>query len=224
MSPAYSRLEAAVFETLLPSLEAEGFQVFLQPSRKILPKFMSNYQPDAIAIKGDRKIAIEVMSAGGRPEAKLQRLRSIFEDHADWELRLVYAPPRTAEHPMSVPPRESIVENLDRVLTIFDESGPVPGLLNAWSVFEAAARYLIPSNFERPQTPGRLLEILASDGYITPDEADSLRRLGGMRNDAAHGQLEITLTREELAELVRVARTMIDLSGSSVPGPVSSQS
>jgi uncharacterized protein YutE (UPF0331/DUF86 family) len=85
-------------------------------------------------------------------------------------------------------------------------------------VFEAAARGLIPGNLGRPQTPERLLEILASEGYITPGEADALRTLGQLRNDAAHGRLDAAITRDQLADLVSVTRTLLELSeGGAAP-------
>lgn len=61
--PSYmSKSEEAVFQSMVPQLEAEGFSVFVHPSRDMLPAFLSTYHPDVIAYKGDRKVAIEVMA------------------------------------------------------------------------------------------------------------------------------------------------------------------
>ena len=42
--------EAEVIESLLPGYEAEGFDVYVNPSPSILPPFMQTYRPDAIAL------------------------------------------------------------------------------------------------------------------------------------------------------------------------------
>jgi hypothetical protein len=44
MSNMHSQLEEAVLETLVPDLEAEGYQVFVHPQRAALPEFMRAYQ------------------------------------------------------------------------------------------------------------------------------------------------------------------------------------
>ena len=54
---------AEVIESLLPRYEAEGFDVYVNPSPSILPPFMQTYRPDAIALKKDKKIAIEVVGS-----------------------------------------------------------------------------------------------------------------------------------------------------------------
>ena len=62
-------------------------------------------------------------------------------------------------------------------------------LLLCWATFEAIGRMLVPGQLERPQPPGRLLRVLAQGGYVTPDEADQLRRLANLRNELSHGGL-----------------------------------
>lgn len=215
MSVSQGGLEEAVFQALLPNLEAEGFQVFVHPSPTILPPFMGTVQPDAVAMKPDRKIAIEVMSGGRHAESRIRQWQMLFCDHPDWELRVIYAPPRTADADISVAPKASVLENLDRVLQIFDNAGPLPALLTGWSVFEAAARNVVSENLERPQQPARLIERLASEGYVTPDEASSLRRLGRLRNQAAHGRLDIPLRREDVEDLVATTRALLETAPES---------
>ncbi|HJQ59215.1 MAG TPA: hypothetical protein VJ890_20075, partial [Vineibacter sp.] len=42
--------EAQVLESIVPKLEADGYSVYLHPSPDLLPPFMKNYVPDAIAL------------------------------------------------------------------------------------------------------------------------------------------------------------------------------
>ena len=118
MSSTHARYEA-VLQMELPRLEKEGYTVFLHPSRTILPAFLHRRLPDAIAVKGDKKIAIEIVTSYGQDTgvkedgakqdgAKPEDKRKPFSDHPDWELRVIYAPPRVPEHHIPVASREAI--------------------------------------------------------------------------------------------------------------------
>lgn len=207
--------ETTILQMLLPRLEAEGFQVVLNPPKSVLPPFMKGYQPDAIALRDDKKVALKVKSRFAQAHLSTQIIRDMFSAHPDWELRIIYAPTQKADQPITLIPPERVLENLDRLLEIFDNAGSVPALLTGWSVFEAAARSVIPGNLQQPQMPERLLEVLASDGYITPQEADDLRNFAVLRNKAAHGQLDIAVSRDQIAALAGISRTLMNLAGST---------
>lgn len=212
MSSLHSGLEEAILESVLSDLEAEGFQVFRQPGRSLRPTFMRSYVPDAIAVKGNRKIAIQVSSGLATTEERLPRLSELFSHHPDWELRVIYAPPLQADTvSRDGPSREVVERQIDTLPKVLEESGPVPALLTAWSVFEAAARLLLPEALRHAQTSSRLVEVLASDGYVTPTEAELLRHLGQRRNSAAHGSLGVELTSGELEDLIAIIRTLLGL-------------
>jgi hypothetical protein len=203
---------SAILRMFLPALEAEGFRIMLHPDRSVLPPFMQGYQPDAIAVMGDRKIAIELKSdVGRRNEDQIHRLRALFSGHPDWEFRVFYAPPTAPEVDVKVPSIRLVTDILEQLPRLYEEAGPVPALLTGWSAFEAAARALEPDRLGRPQTSGRLLEILAADGYITPDEADLLRSVARVRNSVAHGDLDVSIDRQQLENLILVTRTLLDL-------------
>ncbi len=211
MSSYTSHLEKAIFQSMLPQLEADGFSVFVHPSKDMLPLFLSTYHPDAIAYKGDRKIAIEIMRQFPGNDQKVRRIREIFSEHPEWELRLVYAPPKQVDEVISPSSRDLIDEHLQRIEGSFESMGTTAALLVAWATFEAAARRLIPTNLGRPQSPSRLIEVLASEGYITSDEADKLRDLSQVRNEIAHGRLELIATREQVESLIAITRTVLTL-------------
>jgi uncharacterized protein YutE (UPF0331/DUF86 family) len=52
--------------------------------------------------------------------------------------------------------------------------------------------------FEKPQTPGRLIGLLASEGYLTPSEADRRRELAKARNALIHGELATQISNDEV--------------------------
>ena len=76
-------------------------------------------------MKADKKLAIEVKSRSSQAEPHIQELQELFSSHPEWELRIIYAPTQNAERTIAVPPRKLVLENLDRLLEIFDEAGPV---------------------------------------------------------------------------------------------------
>ena len=75
------------------------------------------------------------------------------------------------------------------------------------------------AQFERPQTPGRLVEVLATEGFLTPTEADRLRQLVDKRNRLVHGELQIRATKAELDAFTRTLENLLDMVG-KVNAPV----
>ncbi|MCB8876097.1 hypothetical protein [Acidisoma silvae] len=214
MSKSPGRRERAILQTVIPGLEADGFEVFLHPNGQLLPPFMKGYRPDAIAVKPGRKIAIEVAAGGGASEdqSPLQQVQAIFATQKDWEFQILYAPGAPTEPDLTPESKESVTEIVRRLPYVFDQGGAVAALLTGWSAFEAAARRLMPEAFERPQPPARMLEALAFSGAITPDEADMLRNLARERNQAAHGKLDATITPKQLEQLITVTLTLLELT------------
>lgn len=213
MAKVGSDREAAVLQLVLPRLKDQGYEVFFQPSRDLLPTFMQGYRPDAIAVKPGRNLAIEVKTSATRPieRSQLERIRALFDGQADWELQVYYAP-STDQDAESEPQSNAVISDaLDRLVPLYDQAGPIPAILTGWAVFEAAARRLMPSDLRKPQSTSGLIEALASAGGVTPDEARLLRRLGQLRNQAAHGKLDIDLTRSDLDALITVTRNILTL-------------
>lgn len=208
--PTESGRENATLELIIPRLEEDGFEVFVRPPRSLLPQSLGLWEPDAVAVKGKKKIAIEVITGSRDRQAQLQGLREKLSDHPDWELRLVYAPPRIPEPVLPQESREVIGAHLARASSAFEIIGPAAALLTVWSAFEAAARAALPEELSKPQSASSLVEALAADDHITPEEAEALQRLVEFRNAAAHGQLDIPVTREDIDTLVDISRSMLN--------------
>jgi hypothetical protein len=205
--------ERSVLDTMMPELEADGFRVVIHPKQDTLPLFLQGYQPDMVAYKDTKNLAIEITAqAPATPASRLKErlLRERFAGHPDWELRFVYAPPLSSDANIPAVSKQTVSEHIDRLDASMDAMGPTAALLTGWAVFEAAARALLPSSLTRPQPPARLIEALASDGYVTPDEADMLRRLSRTRNDVAHGRLDLTPSRDDVALLIAVTRSLLE--------------
>lgn len=203
--------EAAVLETIVPQLEAEGFVVITHPSAHRLPAFMQSYFPDAIALRKDRNLAIEVVRKGSSSDKKLHRLRELLSGHPDWELRVYWVNPSSTPEPIDTTSPKDIERGIKTVEQLVSESLVAPALLMAWATLEALGRMLVPEKIAKPQTPGRLVEVLASDGYITPSDADRLRQLGVLRNKLIHGGLQEKVSSRDVKGFVSILKSLAQL-------------
>jgi len=211
--------ESAVLENVLPELEADGFEVDARPAGHLLPSFMRTYVPDAIALREGRKLAIEVLSDEPSAKRKLAHIQELFSKQKDWELRVYWLSPNDRSQAVEAAPLESIDNAIESVHELAEEGRTAPAFLMAWSAFEALGRILLPEKFTRPQTPGRLVEVLAAEGQLTPTEADRLRHLVQVRNKLIHGGLQETVGTAELSDFVRVLRFLRGLAKSPDDGP-----
>jgi len=207
MSPPETR-EADVLDSLLPRYRAEGFNVFVNPSPSILPPFMQEYRPDAVALKPDKKIAIEVVRPGETSARKVRDLQSLFAPQPDWELRVFYVSSLPSEETLAVASRSAIESAIQRVIDLAKDGHRLPALVMAWGTLEALGRALLPDRLGRPQTPARLIEVLASAGHLTPDEADTLREAISLRNAAVHGGLDPVVDDKLLEQFIAILQTL----------------
>ena len=204
-------LESDILRTLTADLQAEGYEVFTQPNRSLLPDFIGTYIPDLIARGESKSVAIEVTRRSPVSERKISELAKLFEGRKDWGFRVIWVEPATSGSPLQVQPRTVIVERVAEIRQLLSTGHFSPALLLGWASFEAVGRLLAPDQFRRPQSPGRLVEVLASEGYLTPTEADKLRALASKRNTIIHGELQTTVSREEVEEFARILDTLCQL-------------
>jgi hypothetical protein len=202
--------ETAVLESIVPQLEAEGFEVYAHPSAHLLPPFLQAYSPDAIARREDKNLAIEVLRRGSPSEKKLDELRALLSGKRDWELRVYWVSPSSTPESIEAASRRDIEHAIKSIEALTVEKRFAPALLMAWATLEGLGRALLPDKLVRVQTPQRLVEVLASDGYVTPTEADHLRRLGRIRNRVIHGGLSEKIGSKDLKGFATVLRALRD--------------
>jgi len=197
-----------VLEQLVPQLQAEGYTVYLEPSRQLLPPFMEGYTPDAIALRRDKNLAIEVIVEGPSSKANEDRLKRRFESRKDWELRFYYVRPAGRRDGLPAMANQTIDSSIESLEGLISSGQISAAVLMAWATFEALGRALSPDKFARPQTPARLIEVLAADGSVTPSEADLLRKLANSRNRLIHGTLNEKIDPAELTKFVAILKTL----------------
>jgi REase_AHJR-like len=201
-------LEAEVLRGVIPELIAEGYDVFVNPGPPIAPAFLGDLRPDVIAIRGDKKLVVEIVMRPG-VDKKLERLSTLLKGQPNWELRVVLVSPATAPDMVEVRTPDVIRQRVSEMQELVANRHFGPALLLGWAAFEASARKLSSEEFRRPQTPGRLVSVLAGEGYLTPSEADRLRRLAEKRNAFVHGELEAMIGAEDVQQLIEILETML---------------
>lgn len=198
--------ETTFMQHLIPQLQAEGYDVYLQPQAPVVPDFLAVLRPDAIALGKGKKIIVELVTSEGSRENKAKALANLVKQHPDWELRVMVVESASRTDELRVQSVDEIKLTLDEVRALETAGHTSAALLLAWGAFEATSRRIVNSRFARPQSPGRLVQYMAQEGYISPSEADRLRVLATKRNAFIHGDLEI---RAETAD-VRAFREILE--------------
>jgi uncharacterized protein YutE (UPF0331/DUF86 family) len=208
MSQDQSELE--VLREAIPRFEADGYRVYIQPSRAFRPAFLGDYEPDAIALREDGNLVLEVARRTPASEEKLKALSELVSKNPDWTLRVVWAEPLSNRNDPSIVSHDDIVARLEEATTLAAAGHTEIALILCWAAFEATARLKMPDMYRRAQTPGRVVETLASAGRLTPSEADQIRRLIERRNRLVHGQLTVRVSKKEVDQFIKSVRALLD--------------
>lgn len=164
-----------------------------------------------IAIGQNKNLVVEVKSIEPSAQRTLTALSEALKNRDGWELRVYYVAPASVPKPIDIATPSSVQRAINAVVQLAEEDRLEPALLMAWSTFEALGRILLPEKFSKPQTPARLIEVLASYGQLTPTEADKVRELATVRNRLIHGGLETPVSKPSLLEFIDVLRTLSNL-------------
>jgi len=183
-----------------PRWVAQGYTVVRSPGPEQLPGFLGDHQPDAIAIGKEPGLVIEVLGTRSRvDQGRATRLHDVLKDRKDWRLQILYAP---AAGPVlrSVTAHE-IRQTVDRLRNRRDADRR-GALLIGWAALEAATRILEPDQASEGLSPGSLVELLVSMGYIEQGKLADLWRLGDMRDAIVHGQIDLEPGPEDIRRLL----------------------
>jgi uncharacterized protein YutE (UPF0331/DUF86 family) len=138
--------------------------------------------------------------------------RSYFGKHPDWEWRVYYLPDAHDEQGIQVPELTEIDTAINEVDQLKRAGYLRAALMIAWAALEAAGRAILPQDLARPQAANKLIEVLASEGVVTPTEADSLRKAIGLRNSITHGHFAVDINEQDIDQVVAAARSIRGLA------------
>lgn len=202
-------VDADILKLAATSLEADGYTVLLEPSASILPDPLKGLQPDGIAIGKKPFLVIELTREGAQSLARVQKLHDAIRGDSEWQLHLLFTGGKPSE--MDTLPLAYIKDTVHNIEGVAKEDAR-PALLMCWAYLEALARSLEPKSLSRPQSAIRVVEQLASLGYVGPADAAFLREMSEKRNKLAHGQLTIVVAQSEVAQFIRIIDDIIGWS------------
>lgn len=199
-------LEKVIIDNLRLSYESAGYKFIAEPTILELPPFLHGFRPDAIAFGASKNVIIEIASQSKKTkERNFGRFSNDFERKLPdgWELKIVLMPEDAPDD--LLPASDEVVDKQISSFRQLSESGQeLAGMLLGWATLEAIGRRLLPEGLSRPQTPARLVSMLAQQGYILPVEADLLREIARDRNKAMHGELDIEVHPEKMRQFLAV--------------------
>lgn len=200
--------ERATLEKMSKIWTDQGFQIFIQPSKDALPDFLQSYIPDAILIKDDDKVLVEIIQKGQpHAEERIRRLKELISNQSEWRLEVVYSGADVpAVKRVGLEDIRGSLESAEELLA----KEPRASLLLLWASLEAAARNIFPNQMSRPQSPGRIIELLAGSGEVTPYEAQNLRHLMNLRNRVIHGELNTAVRPNEIKQMLQLVRQLVE--------------
>jgi REase_AHJR-like len=201
--------EQQVLQREVARLESEGYDVFLQPRAPLVPEFLGDYVPDAVATGHGKKIVLEVVRSSRLGSEKLREVAARFAKQREWEFKMLLVTPISPGESLPIQSHQAIVGALEEIERLRqDSSASRAAFLLAWATLEAEGRASIEGKFDRPQTPGRLVQVLSQEGLLTPSEADKMRVLSEKRNRLIHGDLGTEISEDDLGSLILVLRQL----------------
>lgn len=190
-----------------PRLRRRGYKLIRKPSEEQLPDFLGGYRPDAIALGPSPSLVIEVKQRrSSSSDAQIRRIQQILKDRDDWQLDVIYISPVGV--PLRNIEREYIQKTIDDVRRLASLDSRA-SLLLGWAVLEAVARSLEPDMGKRSMSAGTLTDLLVSMGHLSQDDGALLRKLGQLRNEIAHGQVDQDPDESNVLDLASLASKLM---------------
>ena len=204
--------ESNILRNLRQASEARGLKFYVNPPRDVVPAFLADFQPDAIAVGPDGGIIIVEMKhrRSSASEPLLAAIAKRVSDQKGWEFRAIHLnPPMDGTQPIAKPTPEQIQARLGEIDALTKAGHPAAALVTAWAVLESLARLATANGQARTQkgfSPLRAIQTLAEEGYIESDAADRLREMAKLRNAVVHGDFSVDVPAAQVDGLLEQLR------------------
>lgn len=206
----FPEVETTFLENMRSEFETKGYRFVVHPSPSELPDFFASYVPDAVALRADDNVAIELKSRErAANEQSLQRIRQLLEGQPGWQLRVAYMGGEGLARQIPVSTRDSILGQVREVESLEEAGNVRAAFVIAWSLLEAALNSARPNADKRPRTPATIVQTLAMEGLIPEQLELSLRPLADLRNRVVHGDLTAEPSSADVATVLLAVRTVL---------------
>lgn len=190
-------------ERLRETYEGQGLQFISRPSLEVVPDFLGNYRPDAIAFSPQGGVVIRITTSKQRLlEQRLSDISKAVARQNGWEFKVVYVDdPDDNTLNLIKSNKAEIQEKIDEIRALIQSEHYGAALVICWAVLEALARTLESnenSKSRKPYSPMQTVQQLAMDGYLDTDVARRLREMVKLRNSVVHGDLKVEVDRSDV--------------------------
>lgn len=193
--------------------EARGLRFYLNPPREIVPDFLGDFQPDAIALGPDGGIIFEVKNQRNpASERQFAAIARRISAQKGWELRMIYLnPPMDETPPIAKPTPEQLQDTFREIEALAKGGHSAAALVTAWAALESLARLASSYNeVERPTSlsPMQAVQRLAEEGYLEHEAANRLREMVKLRHAVVHGDLSVNVSTGQVESLLKELRAI----------------
>lgn len=204
--------EELELKRIRPQIEGEGFVLIDEPSIR-LPEGLRNYRPDFLAKRGDQYLAIEIKQRRSPASTSaINRLERIFSNIPNWTLFVHFIEGESEDSGLRSQDSTTIRSGFQEVRNAVSSGNYRSAFLLSWASFEAVSRTLHNRIFSKPQSPGRVITVLAERGYIDPASAELLRHAAKKRNALIHGELDAEVGLNDVELMLDNATRLLELS------------
>jgi len=201
--------EQYVLDSQIAELVGQGYEVLRDPKGMVLPPEIREYVPDILAVRGNEKLVVEVASRRQSLASRLSRLAESMSGLDGWKLKIVWVEDIPSANDISLQSEVDIEKAYASAAKLSENSEQQAALLLAWSTLEAVGRRLLPSSLKKPQTPGRIVEKLAQEGFLLPEQAAHLRLMAAARNRVVHGDLGLSISQSDVRALLGIIEILL---------------
>jgi uncharacterized protein YutE (UPF0331/DUF86 family) len=208
--------EHAILERLRDQYEHQGYSFYTHPSRELLPTFLGQYRPDAVALKGDEGIIIEIKGRANKTELRLSEITRLFAGQTKWRFSIVNVDDFPGEELIRLYSPDRIEKALQEAQQLSQTGHTRAAFVLAWAAWEAAGRILLAPDTEpgvSPLSPTQMTQMLTQDSFLDEASARRLWNLARIRSAVVHGDLDKEVDQEAVTFLIAIARHLLEQHG-----------
>jgi hypothetical protein len=203
--------ENEILRILADRYESEGYVFLAYPSQNLVPQFLKNYQPDAIALpssdKGKHSVIIEIRTArSSESNRRLSEIAQLVSQQPNWKFQVFYSGEFGSRDVYGRPTRDAVFDLMEEARGLERAGFVNVALVMGWSALEASVRALRSDtdNSRIAMSPNAIVEWLATTGRVDSSNARSLRRLIDMRNGIVHGVPGVRVHPQDVFLLLKI--------------------
>src|SRR5262245_51858191 len=119
--------------------ESLGYDFYENPPAEAVPSFLGKFQPDAIAVRGNEGVVLELRPRSTDPSA-LNYIAERFEGQSRWRFRVIFYDQNEELDEVGEAENINVQELRSRVQKLRDGGEVDAALLLAWAALEAVFR------------------------------------------------------------------------------------